>query len=233
MNAESKNKKLVIFDCDGVLVDSEVLSYETYAKVFSQNKFDASPDELLHQLSGLSIDGMIQTLGKKRQKPFKKGIKEEIAQAIVKAFAEKLKPISGVKLLLDTLEKEQIDFCVVSNGLRSRITQALKVTNLEKYFVDNRIFDVSQVHNGKPSPDLLLYATNQMGYRPCDSIVIDDSVTGIAAGRAAHMTIIGFLGGSHAQALWYQEKVINAQPTYLAYSMEEVFNIIRAISHLD
>lgn len=221
-----KNKKLVIFDCDGVLVDSEILSYETYAKVFAQDNFEVSPDELLHQLSGLSIDDMISTLEKKRGKSFNKGIKDKIAQAIVEAFTKKLKPIPGVISLLQKLVDAEIDFCVVSNGLKSRVSNALRVTGLEKYFTDQQIFDVSQVKNGKPAPDLLLHAAHTTGHDPHDCFVIDDSVTGIKAGLAAGMTVIGFLGGAHAQPAWYRERVLNANPTHLAYDMEAVGKII-------
>lgn len=217
-----KNIKLVIFDCDGVLVDSEILSYETYAKVFAQENFDLSPDELLDRLSGLSLPDMIAALEKTEKRSFSSDILDKIDKAIRESFSRSLKPVPGSAELLEKLTAHGIKICVVSNGFRGRIDHALTVTGLKKYFQDDQIFDVSQVKNGKPAPDLLLYAARQMGVDPTHTVVVDDSVTGIRAARAAQMHVIGFLGGSHTAAKGYQTRVKRAQADRVAYSMDEI-----------
>ncbi len=225
-----KNIKLVIFDCDGVLVDSETLSYETYTKVFAQENFDLSPDELLDRLSGLSLPDMIAMLEKTEGRSFSSDILDKIDKAIRESFSRSLKPVSGTSELLEKLTAHGIKICVVSNGFRGRIDHALTVTGLKKYFPDNHIFDVSQVKNGKPAPDLLLYAAKQMGANPMDTVVVDDSVTGIRAAQAARMAVIGFLGGSHAAAEGYQTRINRAQADTIAYSMDEISDFFIAFA---
>lgn len=221
-----KKPDLVIFDCDGVLVDGEVLSYETYAKVFTQENFAISPDDLMHRYSGLSLADMIAEIEKTGHIRFSSAILEKIDQAIREVFMQKLKPVSGVIELLEELKQQNIPVCLVSNGLRSRVDCALKATGLKKYFPENQIFDVSLVKRGKPAPDLLMYAAWATDKNPGRCVAIDDSVTGITAARAADMPVIGFLGGAHATGLEYQANVKAAKPTALAYSMDDVAKLL-------
>ncbi|MCL5437058.1 MAG: HAD-IA family hydrolase [Candidatus Dependentiae bacterium] len=221
--------KLVIFDCDGVLVDSEVLSYQTYAKVFAEENFRASPEELLRRLSGLTLADMISTIEKEEGIRFSSDIFDRIAKAIHEAFTNELKAMPGTAHLLERLAAAGIRSCVVSNGLKSRVDQALTVTGLKKYFPERHIFDISLVTRGKPAPDLLLYAAKSFSTSPAVCLVIDDSVTGIRAAQAAHMQTIAFLGGSHTTIDNYQEKVRATEPDAIAFSMDEVVRLIFSI----
>lgn len=224
--ATIQKPELVIFDCDGVLVDSEVLSYETYAKVFASENFDITPSDLLDRLSGLSLSDMLQSLKKNAGVTLSSNIKDKLHKAILQRFTRDLRPMPGIIDLLENLTAIPIPFCVASNGSKARITHALTVTGLREYFSDERIFDVSLVKNGKPAPDLFLYAAEKMGIAPNQCLVIEDSVTGIAAAKAAQMAVIGFLGGSHCTAKNYASRIHAAQPSLVVDSIDAVKKIL-------
>jgi HAD superfamily hydrolase (TIGR01509 family) len=124
---------------------------------------------------------------------------------IFSAFEEKL--ISLLENVLKHCYTKKIDYCIASNSKVNWITHALRVTDHLKYFTDKTIFSASQLQYAKPAPDLFLFAAKQMGYSPKDCIVIEDSTAGIEAAIAAKMTVIGFLGGGHAQYSWYQDRI--------------------------
>lgn len=217
---------MIIFDCDGVLIDGEILSYKTYAKILAEENFGVSSDELLKRFSGLSLADMITGVEKTYGVHLNSNIYNKIDKAICEVFRAHLKPMPGIVDVLEKLKRQNIPFCLVSNGLRSRIDCALDATGLKKYFPKNHLFDVSLVKNGKPSPDLYLHAALAMGAAPSACLVIDDSAAGIQAAKSAHMLVIGFLGGEHAKTVPYQKAIRDAKPDAIAYSMREVIDLI-------
>lgn len=196
--------KLIIFDCDGVLVDSELLANHIHAETLSAYGYPITGEESLKQFTGLSEQTVCQIL-------LEAGIKipldywEKQTPHVLRRYKTELNPL--MHAVLPILQRDDVTRCVASNNLRDHVLHALVCTNLLTYFNDSTIFTAQQVQQGKPAPDLFLFAAEKMGFEPKDCIVIEDSPVGITAALSAGMQVIGFLGGGHAQPSWYQEKI--------------------------
>jgi len=186
---------LIIFDCDGVLVDSEVLSCRCLSEALAGYGIDLGLDEALDRFLGRSMTAVLehyQALGRTIPEPFS----AELRAGVRAAFQSGLSPIEGVSAVLDNL---QIPHCVASSSDVDRVSLSLSLTGLAPHF-DDRLYTSQMVERGKPAPDLFLYAAEQMRADPSRTLVIEDSVSGVTAGKAAGMTVWGFVGGSHYRA---------------------------------
>ncbi|MDG1858009.1 MAG: HAD family hydrolase, partial [Emcibacteraceae bacterium] len=182
---------LIIFDCDGVLVDSETLANALLRDALAEHGLDMTIEEVVATYVGRSMAAVVtiseKMLGKKLPDDF-------LEQLQVKTFAlfyEKLQAIDGVEDVLKELLKKNIDFCVASSGSFEKMDKTLGITGLRKYFSD-RIYNSSQVSRGKPYPDLYLYAADQMQVEPAKCLVIEDSLPGIQGGVAAGMEVMAY-----------------------------------------
>lgn len=184
---------LVIFDCDGVLVDSEYLIASVEAEVFSSLGYPLTPEEDIRKFSGKSQKSTIETIEVALGKKLPPTTGQEIDQKISSVMAEKLQPTLDVEYILNKIE----DKCVASSSSYQMIKNSLTITNLKPYFIDEVIFSTAMVRNGKPAPDIFLHAAATMQYLPKDCIVIEDSFAGVAAAKAAGMRVIGYTGASH------------------------------------
>jgi HAD superfamily hydrolase (TIGR01509 family) len=183
---------LIIFDCDGVLVDSELLSCGCLADALAKLGVDAGMDAILDRFLGQSVEtilGHYRSLGWSIPAHFA----NDLALRTREAFSHSLQPIADIETTLRTL---QTHYCVASSSDRSRVTYALALTGLER-LIGDRLYTAQMVRRGKPAPDLFLHAASAMGASPAHVLVVEDSVSGVAAGRAAGMTVWGFVGGSH------------------------------------
>jgi HAD superfamily hydrolase (TIGR01509 family) len=186
---------LIIFDCDGVLVDSEVLSCRCLSQALAQYGIDLGIDEALDLFLGRSMTAVFehyQALGR----PIPEQISAELRAAVRAALLSGLNPIEGVSAVLENL---QIPHCVASSSEVDRVSLSLSLTGLASHF-DGRLYTSQMVERGKPAPDLFLYAAERMQADPSRTLVIEDSVSGVTAGKAAGMTVWGFVGGSHYRA---------------------------------
>ena len=186
---------LIIFDCDGVLVDSEVLSCRCLSETLAQYGIGLSVDQALDLFLGRSLATVFEHyegLGR----PIPEQFAAELRTGIRGAFRSSLGPIEGVKSVLEDL---RIPFCVASSSDVDRVSFSLSLTGLAAHF-DARLYTSQMVERGKPAPDLFLYAAEKMGFDPRRTLVIEDSVSGVKAGKAAGMTVWGFVGGSHYQS---------------------------------
>jgi HAD superfamily hydrolase (TIGR01509 family) len=183
---------LIIFDCDGVLVDSELLSCRCLSDALAQLGIDADVDAILDRFLGQSLDAILghyRGLGWN----FPVHFADDLALLTREAFSRSLRPIADIETVLHTL---QTRYCVASSSDRSRVAHALTLTGLDHLFGD-RLYTAQMVTRGKPAPDLFLHAASSMGASPAHVLVVEDSVSGVAAGKAAGMTVCGFIGGSH------------------------------------
>jgi HAD superfamily hydrolase (TIGR01509 family) len=183
---------LIIFDCDGVLVDSEVLSCRCLSDALAGYGISLDVDQALDLFLGRSVAAVYQhyeTLGRSIPTQFS----AELRAGVRSTFRSSLCAIEGVNSLLQGL---QIPHCVASSSDVDRVSFSLSLTGLAKYF-DTRVFTSQMVAHGKPAPDLFLYAAEKMRMNPARTLVIEDSVSGVKAGKAAGMTVWGFVGGSH------------------------------------
>lgn len=222
--------KLIIFDCDGVLVDSELLANHIHAEALCSYGYPITGEESLKKFTGLSEQAVCQIL-------LEAGIRlpldywEKQTPHVLKRYKTELNPL--MHAVLPTLHTKNIARCVASNNLREHVVQALACTNQLSYFHDSTIFTSQQVQQGKPAPDLFLFAAREMGFEPQDCIVIEDSPVGITAALSAGMQVIGFLGGGHAQPSWYQEKIHTYQIPVANNDQDLLEKLHEALKHTD
>ena len=193
---------LVIFDCDGVLVDSDPIQNRMLAEAIVEAGLPITYEEVCRDYTGGFMGDIVASveaqLGRELPEDWVPAFRARTAEA----FRRDLEPVAGVERVLQQLTEAKIPFCVGSNGPLEKSHLTLGITGLDKYFID-RIFSGWQVPRGKPAPDLYLHAASVMGQPPSASVVIEDSVTGITAGIAAEMTTYGYVpnGDGRAQRL--------------------------------
>jgi len=183
---------LVIFDCDGVLVDSEMLSCRCLTEVLATHGISLGLDQALDLFLGRSTSAVFEhyrALGRTIPEQFSTELGARVRTALVSA----LRPIEGIGLVLKDL---QIPHCVASSSDIERVSLSLSLTGLAPHF-ETRLYTSQMVKRGKPAPDLFLHAAERMRADPRRTLVIEDSVSGVTAGKAAGMTVWGFVGGSH------------------------------------
>lgn len=183
---------LLIFDCDGVLVDSEPLSCRIDAEILTECGVPYTAEEVARDFTGVSVKDQITRIELERGIRLPDDFTERLNRTLFKRFETDLKPIEGVR---DAILSLPFPRCVASSSIPERIALSLRVTGLADLF--ENIFSSTQVERGKPAPDLFLHAANQMNARPEDCLVIEDSTAGVQAALAAGMRVIGFVGGSH------------------------------------
>ncbi|MGJ4944073.1 HAD family hydrolase [Bradyrhizobium sp. HKCCYLS1011] len=184
--------ELIIFDCDGVLVDSELLSCQSLADGLAVAGIALSLDEALKLFLGRSTKAVLEhyrSLGRELPESFLADLKQRVRDS----FSASLQPIPGIAALLSTLT---VPCCVASSSDLDRIKFSLQFTGLIDHFGD-RLYSAEMVARGKPAPDLFLLAADRMGIPPARTLVVEDSVSGVMAAKAAGMTAWGFTGGSH------------------------------------
>jgi HAD superfamily hydrolase (TIGR01509 family) len=195
MELAQRELDVIIFDCDGVLVDSEVLSCRCLSEALATCGIELEIAEAIELFLGRSTSAVLQhyaTQGRKLPDNFLSDLKLRVH----KSFQSSLQPIHGVRSLLSGLRARH---CVASSSDLDRVSFSLARTGLSSYFGD-RIYTAQMVAHGKPAPDLFLFAAEKMQAAPARTLVIEDSVSGVAAAKAAGMKVWGFVGGSHYES---------------------------------
>ncbi len=216
MNADGRERELVIFDCDGVLVDSELLSARAYAELLADLGV-CVPEGVMQGCFGLKqadIFARIEAAAGRAIAPQDRALLWPRTRAL---FAAELTPTPG---LAPFLKRLRLARCVASSSFDERIRFSLEATRLSAYFGD-AVFSAYLVARGKPAPDIFLHAAKAMGAHPERCVVIEDSVPGVEAAVAAGMTAIGFLGGKHV-APGHAERLTRAGATLAAANWDEV-----------
>ncbi|AXT40607.1 HAD family phosphatase [Alteromonas sp. BL110] len=188
--------KLVIFDCDGVLIDSEVLSMEAWQEVLTDYNISLSKQYFIDHFLGKSVEHVEKILTTHFCFELTDAVIEGFHALLYEKFEHSLRRTPGVINVLSNLDAHNIPYCVATSSSPERTTKALKSTGLFSYF-EGRIFTRSMVKNGKPAPDLFLHAAATMGIKPENCLVIEDSQPGLAAAVAAKMNSFHFTGGAH------------------------------------
>jgi HAD superfamily hydrolase (TIGR01509 family) len=185
--------KLVIFDCDGVLVDSEVIACRVDAECLTEIGFPTTATYIQEHFVGVSSRTMFEQIEKTHGRMLPGDFPDILERRLHAAFERELEPIAGVA---DLLPAFGIKVCVASSSQPGRLRHTLGLTGLWPHFTPH-VFSATMVANGKPAPDLFLYAADRMAAAPRDCVVVEDSRAGVAAGIAAGMRVLGFAGGSH------------------------------------
>jgi HAD superfamily hydrolase (TIGR01509 family) len=189
---------LVIFDCDGVLVDSEPLANESFAAALNTVGLDWSVDETMRRLMGRSLKSCGEIVEAEIGRPLPHDFFEKMQAATYDSFrSAPLLPVSGVKDAILALQRSGWDTCVASSGAVEKMKFTLGLTGLWDLF-GGRVFSSSQVPRGKPFPDLFLHAAIEMNVQPFDCVVIEDSLPGVQAARSAGMRVLGYVGAPYA-----------------------------------
>ena len=190
--------ELVIFDCDGVLVDSEPISIRIDVEMFAEVGMTVSEQEVIERFVGRSPELLVQAVEEQLGHPPPDGWEEHGERRLRRAFEAELEPVDGIR---EALELISLPMCVASSSPPERLRFKLELTGLYERFA-GRIFSATEVANGKPAPDLFLHAARQMGVDPAGCVVVEDSRYGVQAARAAGMEVLGYAGGvTPAEAL--------------------------------
>ncbi|WP_376742240.1 HAD family hydrolase [Pseudorhizobium tarimense] len=216
-------RPLVIFDCDGVLVDSEPLSVQVLVEALSRRGVVVSEDEAYERFLGRSLSTVAQILHDDFDHSIDAAFLEDLRHHLYERFRRELQPVAGIADVLDALDCEK---CVASSSQPERIRLSLSLTGLLQRF-EPHIFSASMVAQGKPAPDLFLHAASSMGVDPSSCIVIEDSPAGIEAAQRAGMAVFAFVGGSHATAPGYSERVTALAPDVVFDAMPELLHLVR------
>jgi HAD superfamily hydrolase (TIGR01509 family) len=183
---------MVIFDCNGVLVDSEPIAAAVAAEEFSRAGFAMTPEIVSRFFTGRRSADMLAAVEAATGRKLPLNFATHLTAATLRRFRAELRPTPHIAYALTWLRGPK---CVASSSTHDRILVSLEITGLLRFF-ERSIFSASEVQHGKPAPDLLLHAASRMGVQASDCIVVEDSVAGVAAAHAAGMTPIGFVGGS-------------------------------------
>jgi HAD superfamily hydrolase (TIGR01509 family) len=182
---------LVIFDCDGVLVDSERLAVRVDVRVLAALGWPLSEREVIERFVGRSHEFMVAEIEAHVGRPLADNWESEFQHLYRDAFAAELTPVDGV---VEALDQITLRTCVASSGSHEKMRYTLGLTGLYDRFA-GRIFSATEVARGKPAPDLFLYTAERMGVDPASCAVVEDSRYGVEAARAAGMLALGFAGG--------------------------------------
>ncbi|MGB5255681.1 MAG: HAD-IA family hydrolase [Woeseiaceae bacterium] len=213
--------RLVIFDCDGVLVDSEGLGNTVFADMLADYGHKISSVESEGRFRGMNVTKCLEILERETGIELPDSFEAEFRQRMSSVFQAELRPVKGALRLVESL---RVPFCVASSGPRKKIEENLQTTSLYPHFV-NKIFSGYEVGSWKPDPALFLCAAEHFGVAPRDCVVIEDSFVGVSAGVAAGMTVLGLSAAEDHRSVAAADRIFA--------SLEEIheFFVAHKLSH--
>ncbi|UXN57674.1 HAD family hydrolase [Phyllobacterium zundukense] len=209
--------ELVIFDCDGVLIDSETLASRIDAEELTRIGYPTSYSDVVLRFTGLSSATMRKMIEEDWGRPLPDDFDTIVQSRIKESYRIELQAIEGIDRLLHQLPLPR---CVASSSAPDKLRLGLELTGLWPHF-DPHVFSSVLVKAGKPAPDLFLYAAARMGIEPARCAVVEDSIAGVRAGVAAGMTVIGFTAGGHCLED-HGQRLLSAGASVVARTAEEL-----------
>lgn len=197
---------LLIFDCDGTLVDSEYLGNLALVQILAEeglSQYDL--DYAFAHFMGMRLKNIFEDIKRETGHVFPSNIYLRCAARVEALSPQYLKVMPGAEELVAAAARN-VKICVASNGQRDTVLSSLTRTGLKKFFADGHIFTAAQVENGKPAPDLFLFAAREMNVPPEECVVIEDSVAGVTAAAAASMRTLGFVN-AHQDSPVYRRRL--------------------------
>lgn len=187
--------ELVIFDCDGVLIDSELIAARVEAQLLTDNGYKIEPDEITERYSGLPWKEILVEIERSAGIPFSASLIEEAERLVDERLESEVEAIAGAAEVVEAVDRPK---CVCSNSSSERLRISLSHVGLYDALAPH-IYSAIEVGSkkGKPAPDVFLYAAEAFGADPARTVVIEDSVHGVTGARAAGMRVIGFTGAGH------------------------------------
>lgn len=193
---DTKLPELIIFDCDGVLVDSEIIAARIEAEIISEAGFPITPEDLAARYAGLTFPDILKRIEMESAIPLQASLIERAVKRTDRKLEREVRALEGARSAVSRIELPR---CVCSNSTAARVRTMLGKTGLLELF-EPHIFVAEETASkkAKPAPDVFLHAAGIMDVDPVQALVIEDSVHGVSAARAAGMRVVGFTGGSHS-----------------------------------
>jgi HAD superfamily hydrolase (TIGR01509 family) len=185
--------KLVIFDCDGVLVDSEPITNRVFADMLNDIGLPLTRADVFERFVGRSMGFCYELIEGMLERPLPQEFKEAYVARSHSALAAELKAVRHAEAVLDTLDERGVPYCVASSGTHDKMRTTLGITGLLSR-LDGRLFSTTEVEHSKPAPDVYLHAARRMGVAAEHCCVVEDTPVGVAAGLAAGMRVYGYCG---------------------------------------
>ena len=217
--------KNIIFDFDGVLVDSEILVAKAFSKYMQELGIKTNEKEFAN-LAGKKTVEVIDILSEKYSLKDKQKFFDDIMNIASNIYKKELKTVVGVE---EFLKKSKHNLYIGSNSMKNRILDGLKRVGLEKYFNPNHIYSFDLVDNPKPHPDIYLKAVNDNDLIIDETIIIEDSVVGVNAGKNAKIKVIGLTAGGHWHTDRDEKELINAGAIATANNYNKIEEIIESL----
>jgi HAD superfamily hydrolase (TIGR01509 family) len=218
-------QRLLIFDFDGVIADSEVLANKVLAEMVTELGVSTSLEDSYHRYMGKRFTEVIAAVETSLATKLPEDFPARYQAQTLARFRAELRAVDGAHAYLDAFA--HVPRCIASSSSPDRLSLCLEVLRLEATFGPH-VFSASSVARGKPHPDIFLYAADMMGVSPSQAIVIEDSAAGVQAGVAAGMTVIGLLAASHIQS-GHRERLRAAGAHHVASTFAEVERITREL----
>jgi len=209
---------LVIFDCDGVLVDSEPIAIAVLIETVKALGVAIGTEAAYRDFLGRTLKSVSAALAADYGVAMDDAALADMRARLYARYQDALKPMPGVFALLDGLERPA---CVASSSVCERIEISLKLTGLHERFAP-RIFSATMVERGKPAPDLFLYAAREMDVDPAACVVVEDSPAGVMAAKAAGMKVVAFTGGGHVGPAGLEDRLAALDPDAMVGDMQKL-----------
>ncbi|WAL97087.1 HAD family hydrolase [Streptomyces sp. Je 1-369] len=192
---------LVIFDNDGVLVDSEPISNTILAAYLTELGHPTSYEDSLRDYMGAAVHRVHDLILERSGRRLPEDFDDVFHGRVFAAFERELRPVDGAVEVLEKLAGDGVAYCLASSGSHERIRVGHRKAGLDKWFGEDRVFSAQDVGRGKPAPDLFLYAAERMGVAPEKCVVVEDSPLGVRAAVAAGMDVLGYTAMTPAERL--------------------------------
>jgi HAD superfamily hydrolase (TIGR01509 family) len=217
---------LILFDCDGVLVDSEIIAAEVESKLLRESGFDITAEDMCIRFAGMDWKNILLTIEQEADIPISAQLIDKSEKLLDAALARRVKIIEGVRFALAKLTVQR---CICSNSSSARLDMMLTKVGLKPYFAGH-IYSAKDLgpDRTKPKPDIYLHGARQFGVDPSRCLVVEDSVHGVHAARAAGMRVIGFTGGSHTYPT-HADRLTDAGAETVISRMSELPAMVEAL----
>ena len=217
--------KNIIFDFDGVLVDSEILAGRAFSQYLAKKNINLSEQEFSNTYAGNKLVEVVSRLTSRFNIKNQGEFFEDVMTLVHTIYTNDLTAVFGVKSFLDIIHQKKI---IGSNSGKQRILDGLQKVNLNHYFDEENIFSFDMVENPKPNPDIYLAAINSTGIKPNETLILEDSIIGVRAGVEANIKVIGVTSGEH----WLgrsAQSLLDAGAYLVANTFEEVIKMIKEL----
>ena len=221
---------LVIFDCDGVLIDSEIIAARVEARLLTGAGFEITAEELAERYAGLTFKDILLSIETQAEIPLQASLIDLAETEVDKKLKTDIRAIEGAREAVAGIAGKK---CICSNSSSARLETTLTKTQLLQFF-DGHVYSSLDTPSKlpKPAPDVFLFAAEKMGADPARCFVIEDSVHGIAGAKAAGMRVIGFTGGAHIQP-GHADRLMEAGAETVIHRFRDLGDVLAALSEWD